>query len=217
MPARSLLVHFFAAALISGCVVKSTYLRDDFAPGGVAREKRIALTVSGAPATVDRAGLVYLAILRDYLSHHSEYIIIGGGPSVIGGGSTPNSATSRPPVCTQRFGRFNPDAAMHGELEALDESDGEVRLVVTASLYRCTDGELLWRAKGDGRWDAEDSSLQRVVRGYSARYGAETTPYIPAIWRMTRKLYDSLPPPELTQNEIDERIELDAQPMFRSR
>lgn len=202
---------WIALALVglqTGCVVSNTYLKESYDDAERNRYKRIALYAAADPALDPNVAALYLGMLRDYLAHHREFIIVGGGVRP--------ATAAKPAVCGERFAGVAPDAALAIALPELARTRGEsVRIRAQAALFSCADGERLWAAEGAGEWDVRDDSLQGAMRAYAGRYGEDAGEFTPAFWRMTRALYDSLPGPELSGDDIDQKIEFDAQPMFR--
>ncbi len=204
----SLLCAASAAGFCASCVVSNTYLKDGYADAERNRYKRIALYAEADPALDPNVAALYMGMLRDFLAHHREFIIVGGGVRP--------AASPKPAVCAERFSGVAPDAALQIALPEAAHTRGEsVRLRARAALFSCVDGERLWSAEGAGEWDVRDDALLGATRAYSGRYGEEAGEYTPAFWRMTRALYDSLPGPELAGADIDQKIDFDAQPMFR--
>jgi probable lipoprotein (TIGR04455 family) len=204
----SFLIAVAAASLAAGCIVSNTYLKAGYADAERSRYKRIALFAEADPALDPNVAVLYLGMLRDFLAHHREFIIVGGGVRPAAG--------PKPAVCAERFSGVGPDAALQIALPEAKHTRGEsVRLRAVATLFSCADGERLWSAEGEGEWDVRDDALAGATRAYSGRYGEAAGEFTPAFWRMTRALYDSLPGPELSGDDIDQKIDFDAQPMFR--
>lgn len=194
--------------LATSCVVSNTYLKPGYADAERQRYKRIALYAEADPALDPNVAALYLGMLRDFLAHHREFIIVGGGVRP--------ATTAKPAVCGERFAGVAPDAALSIAFPELIRTRGEsVRIRAQAGLISCQDGERLWAAEGAGEWDVRDDSLQGAMRAYAGRYGEDAGEFTPAFWRMTRALYDSLPGPELDGDDIDQKIDFDSQPMFR--
>ncbi|MBX7059834.1 MAG: MXAN_6521/LA_1396 family lipoprotein [Leptospirales bacterium] len=201
-----------AALLLFSCVVQSRYAHPRFAPDGAAAQKRIALSLAGPAEMSAAAQWMYLGMLRDYLAHHSEYLILGGSP-VSEAANVSVAAGNPPTLCRQRFGGRSADAVLSSKIEQLQIADDEVQLAVVSTLLSCTDGEPLWRISGASTWAAVDSGLRGATHAYGERYGEPRL--VPAYWRMIRALYDELPGPRLSPAEADEKIELDSGAMFR--
>ena len=74
----------------------------------------------------------------------------------------------------------------------------------------CATGLLVWRALGENSYASEDSDLEQTIRGYTNRYGESVRPYVAGAYLLVRKLYDSMPDPTLNEDDIVEKIEVDA-------
>jgi probable lipoprotein (TIGR04455 family) len=90
------------------------------------------------------------------------------------------------------------------------EAPGGIAMEVTAELYRCSDGALVWRADGAGTYAQKDVDLQNMVAAYEQDLGSAATRYAVPVFGLLQDLMRELPnPPELTEEEILQKIELE--------
>jgi len=90
----------------------------------------------------------------------------------------------------------------------LRPSGGGVEADIDAQLVRCSDGAVLWEAKGGGSWASVDPLLQQTTAEYVSKFGQEVAPYVAPCFRLLKALLDTLPNVDLNDEETGEKIEL---------
>ncbi len=196
--------YFLAAGMIflSSCTVTSRYLRKGYEENERMWLKRIALAMEepvGGKKVEASLEELYLAVASDYLSHHTEYILLR---------KVRGLSRSRLKEYCQKDSRLN-GILLH-RFESLQRKSGRVRVGVLATLYDCRSGNRIWEARGKKSYQIGDESLSLLTRSYVNRSGEEARIYAAPYYQMVRKLYRSLPDPNLTAADLDLKIEADA-------
>ncbi|MCR9145399.1 MAG: MXAN_6521/LA_1396 family lipoprotein [bacterium] len=220
---------------VSACTVSESYTVRSYQLDEGQRVKRLvqAAIVSDGAASVDPAVLsMFQGVAREFISHHHEYILLGaavlskgeladvrakdgqaalpGATASYGGRAQPGAAIDR--LCRADFDGKRPHGVLLSRFERLDlnAAADAVDLQVEARLIDCETGLLVWRALGANTYAAQDPDLEQTIRGYANRYGESTRPYVAGAFLLARKLFDSMPDPDLNEDDIIEKIEIDA-------
>lgn len=84
----------------------------------------------------------------------------------------------------------------------------KVALKVAVELYRCSDGALLWRAEADDEVNPADDNLKSMVENYTNEFGEAAKTYAAPAFVVLQDLLNALPNVTLTEQEIEEKIEI---------
>ena len=80
---------------------------------------------------------------------------------------------------------------------------------LSAQLYRCADGELLWESIGEATVDTEDDHLIELTQAYRNQLGSASARFASPAFALLQSMLADLPDISLTENEIIEKIELE--------
>ncbi|MEQ8278864.1 MAG: MXAN_6521/LA_1396 family lipoprotein [Deltaproteobacteria bacterium] len=188
---RELLIALVA---LTGCsVVQHSHVRPDYDAEDKQKTVRlIALAVPSPNGDAARGRLV-AKITQRYANHHRDFVV-----------TTASTAASLPED------RCADD--MHGVLKvAAKYTDGdEIGIEAEAEMVRCRDGEQVWAAGGSGSWPKDDPQISQVIKQYREEIGEDVAPYVPATFHLLRALLDTLPYPELVDDDLVlEKIDLE--------
>lgn len=89
----------------------------------------------------------------------------------------------------------------------------DVHLDVALELYRCSDGALLWMADGGLSEASNDDNLTKLTDNYATSVGDAAKVFAAPAFSLLQQLIAVLPDPQLTDDDISEKIELGAQPL----
>lgn len=212
--------------LTNACMVSDTYTIRYYQLDEGQRVKRVVLAASFAPGvgeTIEPAVLeMYQGVVREFVSHHHEYILLDARilPRDVFAANLPGAtAIPRPPLaltppiqglCAADYDGRKTHSVLLNHFYKLERQGGSAALRVEARLIDCATGLLVWRALGENSYASEDSDLEQTIRGYTNRYGESVRPYVAGAYLLVRKLYDSMPDPTLNEDDIVEKIEVDA-------
>ena len=202
--ARRRLIHLTWAALAatagSGCsAVTTQYTKAGYDPAAPDAVKRIAV-IGMAPEGHGPLATLLAQVATDRINLKMNYLIYYTGtlPDAAGPGDG-----AWVEACQQREGILS--------LRAMDVRTGEgpdVKMVIWASLRRCTDGEILWSAEAQDATESEDENLENMIKSYVQTLGPDVSAYAAASFLIVRDILNTLPDPTLTDDEILEKIEL---------
>jgi len=84
---------------------------------------------------------------------------------------------------------------------------GHVALQLTAELYACSDGALLWRTAGATEAKSNDPDLRQLTDVYQRHFADTANTYAAPAFVLLQELLAGLPDPALTDDEVLEKIE----------
>jgi len=70
---------------------------------------------------------------------------------------------------------------------------------VNATLYRCTDGAVVWEAEGAGRWPQKDEGTAQTTATYVKEFGPDVETYAGPSFHLIKALLDQMPDPVLDE------------------
>ena len=186
-----------ALALLSGCsIVKRYTVRDDWASTDRSKVKRLVVLVQPLPDGQEKAGELFARIARRYVNMKRDFLVkqekfAAAAPdlaSLCGGDDAIEGVLWLSPVVTKKGDGF--------ELE------------LKGSLKRCGDGREAWTAEAGGSFPAKDNLLVEVTKTYVGELGSEVEPWVAPAMNALRPVLDTLPQPQLTEQDQDEKIGL---------
>lgn len=190
--------------ILSGC--SASIKHSDHAPTWYTVEahevKRVAMYTTRLN---DNLTDLYNAQARAFISHRKDFLLIGPKKMRVW------TLEEYPALC-----KANEDAqaVLVNEVETFRDQKEQIGLRVRGTLVNCDPkkfGQILWQSTVEDCYDKEDEDLKVLVAAYTARFGEPAKPYIPAFYGLSAELYQSMPDPFLTGEEVDEKVELDAE------
>jgi len=191
MTKRTVLTAALAVALVSCGAIRKVELRPDYET--VDRTKTLRITVVAAPLPDGNAaaGQAFARIARKFVHQKRDFITL----AELSGAEVPAEACAAPA-----------EGVLHLQPTLVKKSDGfEVSLA--ARLYRCVDGETVWRAEAGGSFPSVNADLQSTVDNLVGELGEEARPYVAPAYLLMREVVEVLPKPTLPPEAIDEKIE----------
>ena len=181
-----------------GSAVEMQHLHPGYGAPKSEQIKRIALQ-AWTPASP--AGLAQLTsdIATDFINLKRNHLVYESGPSTEGWSK----------ACST-----DSDNKVEGVLEVRildfenDKDDEEIWLHIAVSFYRCSDAALLWWVDADDWYDTDNEDLAELERVYGKRYGSIADTFATPIFEIIKEALESFPNPELTDDEVMERIEI---------
>lgn len=85
------------------------------------------------------------------------------------------------------------------------------KLEMKSELFRCSDGRLLWDASGKAGKKSDDTSLRELTSVYSEKHPEAAKLFAAPLFIIIQDFVDIMPDPELTDEEIDQRIKLESE------
>lgn len=183
--------------LATGCsIVKHSMVRDDWASTDRAKVKRLVVLVQPLPDGNEKAGELFARIARRYVNMKRDFLVkqekvVASAPdlaSLCGGDDAIEGVLSLSPTVTKKGEGFE--------------------IGLTGSLKRCGDGREAWTADAGGSFPSKDDLLVEVTKTYVQEIGPEVGPYVAPAMNVLRPVLDTLPQPQLTEQDQEEKIGL---------
>jgi len=196
MKARSLAAVLALAALplAQGCVIHHVRLRPDYDTTDKLAVKRLAVVTQPLPEGVQAAGDLWSLIGRREVNLKRQFI------------ARETAAVAEPFEPRSRCGEgiegvlwLKPDVRRDG---------GSLAVRAEATLFRCTDGGVVWEAAGGGCWPMKDEGVKEITASYTSELGPDVEPYVGPTYHLLKALVDQMPDPVLSEEDKDEKIEL---------
>jgi probable lipoprotein (TIGR04455 family) len=193
---RPLLVILFLCCI--GCsVVKSHQAREDWPHEDHRRVKRLAVVVHPLPAGSAKAGETFARIARRYVNMKREFLV--KQEVVQADAPKPES------LC-------GTDERIEGLLlldVRMQPRGGGFEVDLLASLARCPDLRPAWTARAAGSFPSMDPGLREVTAVYVRELGPEAERFVAPAMNVLRPTLDTLPQPELDEDDKNEKMSLD--------
>ncbi|WP_426755002.1 MXAN_6521/LA_1396 family lipoprotein [Myxococcus sp. Y35] len=184
--------------LLSACsAVKSQRLRSDYDTVDKHQVKRLVVVTQPLPDGKVSVGELWSLVARQWVNQNRDFLV--------------KESVALPDVPTDTTFKALCVEGLEGVLwlspqMALKGSGAEA--AVQAKLVRCRDGEEVWAAESAGSWDSQDEDYAQRIGQYVQELGEEVAPYVVPTAKLLRATLDTLPNPELTDADKDEKIEL---------
>ncbi len=181
------LVSFACTSVHRRFIVKD-YTKD---PGRMI--KRIAIFAEPSPQNKDLAGLIG-AMTRDLIKANRNYLVYG------------TLSTEREVVeaCKTR------DGVLKMRVDRADAVGEHIDLEITGELCRCSDDSVVWSATASAFGKSQNRSLKNLVQNYAEEHGKQAEVYAAPAFKIIIDLIESMPNPELTEDELMEKIDLES-------
>ncbi len=182
--------------LLVSCTVRYSRIKSGYESSERLRLKRIMLLVESAH-TDEKIRKLFAAVAREYISHHKEYIFF---PKLL------DPAVDLVSHCAKE----KLDGILTVRFYRLEKREGQVDMEVQSALYGCSTPAIVWEALARNNYASQDSDLTTLTTSYTNRIGPEIADYAAPFYLIERKLFESLPDPLLTEEDIEAKIEADS-------
>lgn len=185
-------------AALTGCsAVKHTQVHPDYEQVDKQRVKRLVVVTAPLPDDNQALGDLWSLIARQYVNQNRDFLV---KEHTTRAEATDTDALKA--LCVEGIEgvlRLDPQVKRTGE---------GADVAVRARLMRCADGEDVWSAEAAGGWDSNDEKFRERTAQYVQQFGAEVEPYVVPSYKLLQATLDTLPNPQLNDQDIDEKIEL---------
>ena len=193
-PSPRALLALAAPSLLWGCVIREARLRPDYDTVDKLRTKRLEVVTQPLPEGVQVLGDMWSLMARRQVNLKRQFIAKETAALV-----EPFEPRSRCKEGVEGILWLKPDVKREGKY---------LYTGVKATLFRCTDGAVVWEAEGAGRWPQQDEGVQQIVATYVKELGPDVEPYAGPSFHLIKALVDQMPDPVLNEQDKDEKIEL---------
>ncbi|MDV6234766.1 MXAN_6521/LA_1396 family lipoprotein [Leptospira ellisii] len=176
----------------SNCTVKYVKNAPDW-ENKLGTFKRIAVRVAPESAAGISEKKLASKIAENYLSHHKEFIIY---PYRSGEG-----------ICGTS------DKKVQGIFQIAvseRETPDKLNLSILGKVVSCSKAEVLWEGLAENSYSKTTDENQSLINTYTQLYGKEIAGKVNGYFFLLQSLLDKLNSPVLTEDEKDEKIEVEA-------
>jgi probable lipoprotein (TIGR04455 family) len=185
-------------AVLTGCsTVKNSFTRPDYVQVDQQRVKRLVVVTQPLPDGQQAVGELWSLIARQYVNQNRDFLAKQNLAR-----PEPADEAALQTLCTEGI-----EGVLLLAPRVKRISDG-VDAAVRARLMRCADGEDVWSAEAAGSWDSRDEKFRERTAQYVQQFGPEVEPYVVPSYKLLQATLDTLPNPRLSEQDIDEKIDL---------
>jgi len=195
-PCLTLFYLLSAAAFSSGCAVRSVYVKPDFEKVDRLNLKRVAVAATPLSQAPPRVAHLLARIARRYIHQHKDYLVLGD--TVI------KQAARYKSLCKDGI-----QGVVRVMVEAMEQDSDHLTVEMAADLLRCDSGAVVWRVEIRDRNEQRDDDLKELAGVYLREFGAVATKYAAPLFIVVKAAFESLPSPQLTDEETMEKISMD--------
>ena len=179
----------------TGCSsVKSGFLKEGYIKNRVKMIKNVVIVTKPVPKNPGMAELVS-NIASDIIKSQKNYIVHGFR----------KMGSKWPDECK------NIEGVIVFSLKDIKTFNESVFLDITGKLFGCRSGNLLWSSNGADEQTYKNSKLKHLTESYSVKYKETADKFAAPLFRILQDMIDTMPNPELTDDEIMKKIEIDSQ------
>lgn len=194
MARAGLPLALLAAALLQGCTIESYYLSDSWESQDRLQLKRTFVLIDAPPGTPEPFVELAGRIARRYVNLKKDFLVLGNAPA------QPEPSAALAETDGQLLLAFS-------EVRLDDAAD--LRLRVKAQLLRAQDRSVVWEVVASRSDEPANEDLSRLIQRYVRELGPEVELYVAPTFILMKRVFDTLPSPELTDEDIDAKIMLD--------
>lgn len=197
MMTKRLTLTLGLAVLTACATVKTRFTRPDYEQVDKERVKRLVVVTQPLPDGKEAVGELWSLIARQYVNQNRDFLVKSNLAL-----PEPATAASLQSLCVEGIEGvllLAPQVKLHPE-----GADAAVR----ARLMRCADSEDVWSAEASGNWGSRDEKFRERTAQYVQELGPEVEPYVVPTYKLLQATLGTLPNPKLSEQDIDEKIEL---------
>jgi probable lipoprotein (TIGR04455 family) len=172
--------------------VRRQYILKNYTKNPGQMVKRIVIISKPSPQEKDLAGLVS-AMTRDLIKTNRNYLVYG----------TLSTEREVAEACKTR------DGVLKMWVSRADAVGEHIDLEITGELRRCSDNSAVWSATARNSGKSRNRSLKNLVQSYVEEYGNQAEVYAAPAFNIIEDIVETMPNPELTEDELMEKIDLE--------
>jgi probable lipoprotein (TIGR04455 family) len=190
-----------AGWLAGGCShLSAQYVMPGYAASNPSAIKHVTIA-AWAPDDAPQLAVVMAQVAQDLIKLRKNYLVHGTGSWTLG--AEPACAEGVDGVLLLRV------------MDAHAVAPKDMQLHGALSLLRCRDGAEVFRSEGQVTTATNDKSLADLTSTYRAQLGDGASLWAAPAFALVQALADPLPDPHLTDQDIEEKIELGCAPSAR--
>jgi len=183
----SIMLVFFACSSVRHRFIVEGYKKN---PGQMI--KRIVIISEPSPQNRGLAALIS-DMTRDLIRTNRNYLVYG----------TVSTEREVAEACKTR------DGVLKMSVDRADAVGNHVDLEITGELRRCSDKSVVWNATARASGKSRTRSLKNLVQNYVVKHGNLAEGYAAPAFNIIEDIVETMPNPELTEDELMEKIDLE--------
>jgi len=191
----SIMLLSFACTSVHLRFIADGYKKD---PGRMI--KRIVIISKSPPQNGDLAGLIS-AMTCDLIKTNRNYLVYG----------TVSTEREVADACKTR------DGVLRMSVVKADAVGERINLEITGELCRCSDRSVVWSATARASGKSRNRSLKNLIQCYVEGHGDQAEKYAAPAFNILGDIVEAMPNPELTEDELIEKIDLESQEALPAR
>jgi probable lipoprotein (TIGR04455 family) len=187
--------HFLLLILFSiQCSGISSITKDPLYEKKVSLSKRIIVFANPENKITKMEQLTLTDLARDLIGHHKEFIVYKTPPKFSGG-------------CSKEV----PKAEAIFMLSLTQEqASNDLKLQLSGNFIQCRDQKSIWSATVTKTFSLDSNENESLKNTYKQRYGMGIVNRVNPYYKAVSILIDALDSPSLTNEEKDEKIEVES-------
>ncbi len=179
--------------------VRHRFMADGYTKDPGQMIKRIVIISEPPPQNEALAGLLN-AMTRDLIKTNRNYLVYG----------TLSTEQEVAEACKKL------DGVLKIRVDRAEVVGEHIDLEITGELRRCPDA-VIWSATARASGKSQTRSLKNLVQDYVEEYGSQAEVYAAPAFNIIEDIIEAMPDPELTEDELTEKIDLETEDALPSR
>ncbi len=186
----------FTVFIFSNCSsIKSVYIRDKYTENNGAMIKKVIVAVK-VPENYPESALLISSIAADIIKLRTNYIVYEYKTF---------HNEKREDLCRKGI-----EGIFFFDIEQIEVHKNKVNLEIKSSLYNCSTGEYPWEVHAEKTTESDNADLKELTIEYKEKFKNSASLFAAPSFVIIQDIVESLPDPELTDDEVDLKIKLDA-------
>jgi probable lipoprotein (TIGR04455 family) len=160
----------------------------------VQKTKRVIIWIDPESGFRKKESSLLSDITKNIISHHKEFLVY----------STPEKFSGN---CGKEIPKVEGIILVKPKQVI---QDGKINLTIQISLLQCPSKDNLWESWESKKFSMQEKQNESLRNTYTQKYGKEIDYAVNPYYLLTKEILESLQSPELSEEEKDEKIELDS-------
>jgi len=192
----------FISFFLSNCALQKWFITSSYKLEERHRLKRVALIMDDHQ-NIAKLDELFMSMARDYVSHKKEYIIYTLDNEVVD-----VQKTSLLKICRENS---QIEGLLVHHWQRFDPKVHNIKLQMKSELIDCKNMKLVWTSTNGDTYKFQANELGALVRSWEGKLGSYVSDYVAPFYYFLDDLYFSLPDPILNDEDINEKVEKDAE------
>ncbi len=191
---RFLFIYFSFIFLFYNCSSVSSLQKDPEFEKKIVFSKRIIVVANPENKITKMEQMTLTDLARDLIGHHKEYIVYKNPPKFSG-------------TCSKETPKAEGILLLSLSQE---KKENTLSIFITGNLIQCRDQKSIWSASVSKSFPLDSNENESLKNTYIQRYGMGIGSIVNPYYKILSILVDALDSPVLTNEEKDEKIEVES-------